>query len=98
MVNGDSDKRLCNTLNISFPGIDSAQLMESIRDRIACSTGSACHSGRAEPSQILLNMGRSNDLAKSALRLSLGRETTNDEIEEAGDYLSSKLKELLTDF
>ena len=98
VVNGDSDKRLCNTLNISFPGIDSAQLMESIRDRIACSTGSACHSGRAEPSQILLNMGRSNDLAKSALRLSLGRETTNDEIEEAGDYLSSKLKELLTDF
>jgi cysteine desulfurase len=94
VVNGDSDKRLCNTLNISFPGIDSAQLMESIQDRIACSTGPACHSGRAEPSQILLNMGRSNDLAKSALRFSLGWQTTHDEIKEASDYLASKLEAL----
>jgi cysteine desulfurase len=94
VVNGDSDKRLYNTLNISFPGIDSAQLIESIQDRIACSTGSACHSGRAEPSQILLNMGRSNDLAKSALRFSLGWQTTHDEIKQASDYLVSKLEAL----
>ena len=94
VVNGDPNMRLCNTLNISFPGIDSAQLMESIHDRIACSTGSACHSGSAEPSQMLLNMGRSNDLAKSALRLSLGWQTTYDEIVEASDYLASKLKAL----
>jgi len=68
--------------------------MESVQDRIACSTGSACHSGRAEPSQILLNMGRSNDLAKSALRFSLGWQTTHDEIKEASDYLASKFEAL----
>lgn len=97
VVNGDFNNRLCNTLNISFPGIDSAQLMESIKDRVACSTGSACHSGSAEPSQVLLNMGRSNDLAKSALRFSLGWHTTHNEIKEAADYLGNTLKTFRND-
>lgn len=92
VVNGDFNNRLCNTLNISFPGIDSAKLMERIKNRVACSTGSACHSGSAEPSQVLLNMGRSNDLSKSALRFSLGRHTTHNEIKEAGKYLGDTLK------
>jgi cysteine desulfurase len=91
VLNGHPEKRLPNTLNISFPGIDAAKLMSSIQDRVACSTGSACHSGTAKPSEVLVNMGRSHELATSALRLSLGFQTTEAEITEAAAYILSKI-------
>ncbi len=91
ILNGHPEKRLPNTLNISFPGIDAAKLMDAIQDRVACSTGSACHSGTAKPSEVLVNMGRSHELATSALRLSLGFHTTEAEITQAAGYILSKI-------
>ncbi len=57
-------KRLCpNTLNFSFPGVDSTELQACIRDRVACSTGCGCHAGKTAPSATLLAIGRSEALA-----------------------------------
>jgi cysteine desulfurase len=83
VVNGQPVARLPNTLNISFPGVNAAALLAAIRAEVACSTGSACHAGHAEPSAVLLAMGRDATLAAAALRLSLSWQTTSAEIEHA---------------
>jgi cysteine desulfurase len=70
---------LPNTLNLSFPGVNAGGLLAAIRDEVACSTGSACHAGQAEPSSVLLAMGRDAGLASAALRLSLRWSTTEHE-------------------
>jgi cysteine desulfurase len=88
ILNGHPEHRLPNTLNLSFPGVDSSALLNSIRDSVACSTGSGCHAGRSEPSTILLAIGRDPALACAALRLSLGAETRQEEIEEASDAIA----------
>lgn len=81
VVNGEGP-RVVNTLNMSFPGIDGeALLMHLDRKGIAVSLGSACSSGAIEPSRILLNMGMPMELARSAVRFSLSRFTTKDEID-----------------
>jgi cysteine desulfurase len=82
VLNGHPSERLPNTLNLSFPGVNAGALLAAIRDRVACSTGSACHAGQAAPSNVLLAMGRDDNLASSALRLSLGFPTTAHEIEQ----------------
>lgn len=94
VLNGHIEKRLCNTLNISFPGIDSALLKDFIQDKIACSTGSACHEGKPDSSNVLLQLGRSKDIASSAIRLSLGWETTVEDIEAAGTVILKALKKI----
>jgi cysteine desulfurase len=71
-LNGHPSERLPNTLNVSFPGVDGAALLAATPE-IAASTGSACHAGRTEPSDILLAMGISPERALGAVRLSLGR-------------------------
>lgn len=81
-LNGHPENRLPNTLNISIGGIVGEQLLSEIPE-IAASTGSACHSGSFEPSEVLLQMGLSREEALGALRLSLGRWTNNEEIETA---------------
>jgi cysteine desulfurase len=87
MLNGHPEERLPNTLNVSFPGLDSTELQFKVRDRLACSTGAGCHDGVAIPSPTLLAIGRDRGLATAALRLTLGIETTAAEIEEAGSIL-----------
>jgi cysteine desulfurase len=72
IVNGHPTARLPNTLNIGFPGVNAALLLSAIHSVVACSTGSACHAGHAEPSSVLLAMGREPGIASAALRLSLG--------------------------
>jgi cysteine sulfinate desulfinase/cysteine desulfurase-like protein len=71
-------------------------LLAAIRDRVACSTGSACHVGHAEPSAVLLAMGRDPGLAAAALRLSLGWGTTEQDVRTAaaviGDALQRELR------
>lgn len=71
VLNGHPEERLPNTLNISFPGIDSTELQALIRERVACSTGCGCHAGKTAPSATLLAIGRSEALATAALRLTL---------------------------
>lgn len=82
-LNGHPVKRLPNTLNISFPGVTGSDLLEKLKNEIAASTGSACHEGKHIPSAILKAMGLSDEQAFSAVRLSLGRDTTEVQIKKA---------------
>ena len=81
-LNGDRDHRLPHTLNISIDGIDSARLLQAAPE-IAASTGSACHSGNTTPSPVLSAMGLPAHRTRSAVRLSLGRWSTIDDIDRA---------------
>ncbi len=82
-LNGHESDRLPNTLNVRIPGIDSLSLLESIRDRVAASSGSACHAGSMKPSAVLAAMGLSDADALSSIRLSTGKDTAEEEIGEA---------------
>ena len=95
LLNGHPDERLPNTLNLSFPGIDSTKLQAAVRDRVACSTGCGCHAGKTAPSSTLLALGREEGLATAALRLTLGLETTEDEIDEAASVIANAVRDTL---
>jgi cysteine desulfurase len=83
-VNGDRERRVPNTTNLTFAGAGGEALLIALDlQGIACSTGAACSSGAVEPSHVLTAMGLSNDEARSSLRFSLGRGTTSEEIDRA---------------
>jgi len=92
-LNGHPTERLPNTLNVSFVGRDSSLLLPSIPE-IAASTGSACHAGETESSAVLLAMGVPRDVALGAVRLSLGRWTTEEEIDRAVEILARQVNSL----
>jgi cysteine desulfurase len=94
VLNGHPTERLPNTLNLSFPGINSSALLALIRDRIACSTACGCHAGKSEPSATLLAIGRDDALASAALRLSLGAETAETDVDEAAAVVVRSIAEL----
>lgn len=80
-INGEGD-RICNTSNVAFEGMDGETLLANLdRAGIAASHGSACSSGALEPSRVLLNMGLSQERARSSIRFSLSRYTTQEEID-----------------
>jgi cysteine desulfurase len=81
-LNGHPEKRLPNTLNVSIRGIIGEELLDEMPE-LAASTGSACHAGSTEPSPVLLEMGLTREQALGALRLSLGRWSTKEEVDEA---------------
>ena len=81
-LNGSSVHRIAGTLNMSFSGLDGEALLPAL-NQIAISTTSACSSASVEPSYVLRAMGVSSALAKSSIRLSLGRFTTREEVEIA---------------
>lgn len=85
-LNGDPDHRLPHTLNVSFPGLDGNALLEAVPG-IAATTGAACHSGSPEPSMSLKAIGAPLEIGLGAVRLSLGRHTTDAQIEEAARLL-----------
>ena len=81
-INGASVPRVPNTANVSFPGADAEGIVIGLDlNGVAVSTGSACSSGRVEPSHVLLAMGLTPDEANSTIRFSLSRFTTEEEIE-----------------
>jgi cysteine desulfurase len=84
---------LPNTLNVSFPGVVSRDLL-ALADGVAASTGSACHEGEEEPSAVLLAMGVTPDQARGAVRLSLGRSTNAADIALATSLLCSAHQKL----
>ncbi|GAB4139600.1 MAG: cysteine desulfurase family protein [Planctomycetaceae bacterium] len=95
IVNGSLEHRLPNTLNISFPGVEGEALLIALDlEGIACSLGSTCASGSAEPAPVLKAMNRSLEVAKSAVRLTLSCETTADEIDRAVEILASTVNRL----
>ncbi len=85
-LNGHPEQRLPNTLNISLRGVVGEELLSRIPE-IAASTGAACHAGSTEPSSVLLEMGLSREWALGALRLTLGRWTTSEEIDVASKLI-----------
>ncbi len=89
-MNGHPERRLPNTLNICVPGVVGEEVLARTPE-VAASTGSACHAGLTEPSSVLLAMGIEPALALGALRLSLGRWTTAEEIDRAVDHLSNAI-------
>jgi cysteine desulfurase len=80
VLNGHPTHRLPNTLNVSFVGQIGAEVLARLNG-VATSTGSACHSGRIELSPVLEAMGIAPEVGMGAIRFSLGRTTTNDEID-----------------
>jgi cysteine desulfurase len=91
-VNGSDAPRLPNTSNITFDGVDGEGLVIALDlSGVAVSTGSACSSGRVEPSPVLLAMGLTPDEAKSTVRFSLSRFTTEEEV----DRVAALLRELV---
>jgi cysteine desulfurase len=92
-VNGDTQNRLPNTLNICIEGIKSEQLITRV-PQLAMATGSACTSALPQPSHVLLAMGLTEEQAYSSLRLSIGRYTTAEEIERTVELLSAAIEKL----
>ncbi|MEL6918310.1 MAG: cysteine desulfurase family protein [Bacteroidota bacterium] len=82
-LNGKVDQRLPNTTNISFQYVDGETLLQALSKSIAVSNGSACNSASVEPSHVLLAMGVEYSLAYASLRISIGRNTTEAEIDRA---------------
>jgi cysteine desulfurase len=87
-LNGHPTRRLPNTLNVSFVGRIAADILGQLRD-VAASTGSACHSGQVELSPVLAAMRVPERIGMGAIRFSLGRRTTADEIDEVVARLST---------
>jgi cysteine desulfurase len=87
-VNGDIDHRVAANLNISFNFVEGESLMMALRN-LAVSSGSACTSASLEPSYVLRAIGLNDELAHSSLRMTIGRFTTDEEI----DYTIEKVKE-----
>jgi cysteine desulfurase len=91
VLNGHPTERLPNTLNVSFLGHVGADLLRAIPE-IAASTGSACHEGQVHLSPVLQAMGVSAEAGKGAVRLSIGRFTTDDEVSQAAEWLVAQAK------
>ncbi len=92
-LNGDPVRRLPGNVNFCFEGIEGESLLLLLDDRgISASSGSACTSGSLDPSHVLLAIGRVHDVAHGSLRLSLGEDITQEEV----DYLIRNVKEVVT--
>jgi len=87
-VNGDLERRVAHNLNVSFNFVEGESLIMGIKG-IAVSSGSACTSASLEPSYVLRALGRSDELAHSSLRMTIGRFTTEEEV----DYVVNTLKD-----
>lgn len=83
VLNGDAKNRLPNTLNISIKGVNGNKLMNTLENKVLFSTGAACHSGEKEVSEVLSAMSIAEEIGSCAIRLSIGKLTTTEEIDQA---------------
>ncbi len=92
-INGDRESRIPNTSNIGFAGVDARTLIRDMND-IGVSTRAACSSGQSEPSHVLKAIGLNDDEAYSSIRFSLGRFTTEEEVDYAINKVISSVCKL----
>jgi cysteine desulfurase len=92
-VNGDMDHRVPHNLNVSFNFVEGESLIMAVKD-LAVSSGSACTSASLEPSYVLRALGRSDELAHSSIRFTIGRFTTEQDIDFAVELLKGKVGKL----
>ena len=92
-LNGHPAERLPNTLNLSFEGVDGSELLAAIPE-VAASMGSACHADRRESSPVLTAMGVPRELALGAVRFSVGRYNTEEEIVRVSKIFAAKVAEM----
>jgi cysteine desulfurase len=92
-INGDMEHRVPHNLNVSFNFVEGESLIMAIKD-LAVSSGSACTSASLEPSYVLRALGRSDELAHSSIRFTIGRFTTEEDIDFAIGLLKSKVGKL----
>ena len=93
-VNGSREHRLPHVTNLSFKYLEGGNLLIAINKNIAVSSGSACTSATTEPSYVLKAIGLNDDLARSSLRFSLGRFTTDEEIDYTIEQVSNTVLKL----
>ncbi|MEL0103885.1 MAG: IscS subfamily cysteine desulfurase, partial [Gammaproteobacteria bacterium] len=92
-LNGDLENRIPGNLNISFNYVEGESLIMAIKD-IAVSSGSACTSASLEPSYVLRALGRDDELAHSSIRITIGKYTTEEEVDYAVDLLKKSVEKL----
>ncbi len=92
-LNGDLDQRVAGNMNISFAYVEGESLIMALKD-IAVSSGSACTSSSLEPSYVLRALGREDELAHSSIRFTIGRFTTEDEIDYVIDLIRTQVTRL----
>ena len=93
VVNGDMEHRIPGNLNISFAYVEGESMMMAIKD-VAVSSGSACTSASLEPSYVLKALGRNDELAHSSIRFTIGRFTTEEEIDYTIDLVKKQVAKL----
>ncbi|MGE8688919.1 MAG: IscS subfamily cysteine desulfurase [Achromobacter sp.] len=92
-LNGDMDQRVPHNLNVSFNYVEGESLIMAIKE-LAVSSGSACTSASLEPSYVLRALGRNDELAHSSIRFTLGRFTTEQEVDFAVELIKSRVGKL----
>lgn len=94
VVNGDTTSRLAGNLHISIPDIPNSAVIARVRSKLAISTGAACSSGVEMPSHVLQALGLPDDLIDGALRIGLGKFTTDQEIDQAAEIISNAVSQI----
>lgn len=89
---GDMKQRAPGSLSIGIPGVLGERLVEAVSGEVAISTGAACATGSPQPSHVLVALGLQPEVAETGVRISLGRFTTDDEVESASEILRRALK------
>lgn len=92
-INGDLEQRVPHNFNVSFNFVEGESLMMALKD-LAVSSGSACTSSSLEPSYVLRAIGRNDELAHSSIRFSIGRFTTEEEIDYAIEQIHKNIDKL----
>ena len=92
-LNGDADQRVPHNLNVSFNFVEGESLIMGIKE-LAVSSGSACTSASLEPSYVLRALGRSDELAHSSIRFTIGRFTTEEDVDFAVNLIKSRIAKL----
>jgi cysteine desulfurase len=87
VINGDLQNRLAGNLHLSIPGIPNSAIIARVRHSLAISTGSACSSGVEAPSHVLRAMGLAVPVVEGALRIGLGKFSTDDDLHQAAEIL-----------